>query len=88
MGLCPIFIFWSFLVKYSRGDMIYFINHDNDIEIEGYIIEYDQASNKYKVLIKDESRFEKYAFKDEHQLTQIFPDYWLSLDEYIEEFKF
>ena len=38
--------------------------------------------------IYDESRFEKYAFKDECQLTQIFPDYGLSLDEYIEEFKF
>ena len=89
MGLCPIFLFFfCFFVKYSRGDMVYFVNHDDDIEIEGYIIEYDQSSDKYKVLIKDESRFEKYAFKDECQLTQIFPDYWLSLDEYIEEFKF
>ena len=39
-------------MKYSRGDMVYFVNHDDDIEIEGYIIEYDQSSDKYKVLIK------------------------------------
>ena len=73
---------------YRRGDMVYFVNHADDVEIEGYIVEFDQSSNKYKVLIKDDSRFEKYAFKEESQLTQIFPDYWLTLDEYISEFKF
>ena len=33
MGLCPIFyFFWRFVVKYSRGDMVYFVDSDDWLE--------------------------------------------------------
>ena len=71
-------------MKYKYGDMVYYVDGD-DSEVECYVFEYNKSINKYKLIIKTDSCGEKYVFKDEEQLTQIFPDYWDTIDEYLKK---
>ena len=66
-------------MTFKRGDMVYFINQ-NEYETEGYILEKAEAGNQYKIKIRNENN---YAFVNEDKITQIFPDYWESLEEHL-----
>lgn len=66
----------------KKGDTAYFISND-DSEIECYILE-KISDELYKVKIRLRDAI---TFKKESELTQIFPDYWETLDENIENHK-
>lgn len=69
--------------KYKYGDKVYYVDSE-DVEIECYVIEFNELVGKYKLLVKNDAKYHSYVFKEEEKLVQIFPDYWLTLNEYFE----